>query len=567
MGRTAAARRWARPAALAALLAGCAAAPEASAPPRPSIASLWELAPSDASGGIVARDGALARVLEILDGFRRGPAEQELARQAKQRSLEPLMSPATWAAAGLDPSLGAAAFSWPDAGRGALLVLPVSDRARFRAAFHGVMRKVGEREVDDLGSGYVCAPTAGRYLCARATATIDAAVTPHASPLAAAVAELDPDDRGDLELYADARAPDLARARQQAEARAVGKLRGLSGAIKLRGDGAAARLHVFGHLAPALARGLTGAPPPPELSPTAAGAQTVVRFHVDPGAFPPSPTLDPAMRAELVDQLAGDLEIATGGGSFAGGSVIATLKDPARVEAFLKKLCAETGGTVRRYLLGQIKVRDHGCTAVLDPTLLLLPVKLSPVKLSGTVVDGRLVGLVGDAAEPSAKERSIEGLVGGLETRRALDDEEALVVFARNLALGPDVGAAAMFRAMSPLFTEERAAQLDALNDVGSRVFQVQLTARAVDGGAVASLDVMTFAADPPEARAAYDAALARRWAGDDAGYRAALAGIEAKFAGTRAARRAAEVRAGGPYLGAGALVLSALGSLARKKQ
>ena len=73
---------------------------------------------------------------------------------------------------------------------------------------------------------------------------------------------------------------------------------------------------------------------------------------------------------------------------------------------------------------------------------------------------------------------------------------------------------------------------------VARRGIDGAVPARVTDEGADFTLDLTGFAADPAPARAAYAAALARRFAGDDAGYRAALGAIEKGFPGTRAATK-----------------------------
>jgi len=70
----------------------------------------------------------------------------------------------------------------------------------------------------------------------------------------------------------------------------------------------------------------------------------VARVHGDLAAVVPADAkLEPRMRTELVDQLTGDFEIATSGSGVAGASVVASLKDPGRVERYVKERCVETG--------------------------------------------------------------------------------------------------------------------------------------------------------------------------------------------------------------------------------
>jgi hypothetical protein len=310
-----------------------------------------------------------------------------------------------------------------------------------------------------------------------------------------------------------------------------------------------------------------GAPPPAVLAPSAAGAPSVARVHADiEPLIPPTAQIEPRLRAELVDQLTGDFEIATSGSGIVAFAATALLKDAARVERYVKERCAETGGTERRYAIGKIAVSDHGCTAAFMPGLLLLPVNFSPLSLSVTVEGERLVILAGDGRTPTAAERSYGALVEGAEALRVLAGAEALVAFTRSPTMGPDIAPGKAWKAVVPLLDDGRVALLDAWGEVAARIYQVFAAARVEPSGGVAVLDVTTFAADPKEARDAYEAALALRSAGDEAGYKGALAGIEQRFPGTRAARRAALARAGTPYVGAGAALFMALGRLTPKK-
>lgn len=551
--------------ALASVIAGCTAPVTARAPRATARRALWDLAPSGASGGVVMRDGAAARALEMLAGFGELPAGTDHGADARRKIIEPLSTEAGWEHAGLDPALGAAAFSFPLKERGLVIVLPVRDRARFRAAFRLRSAVSGGREVDEHESGYLCAPAAGRYLCARSIEEIDAAAAPHEAGLSRSVQRLSLDDRGDVEIYGSPRVKEIAHLRESAKT--LGLLSGIATSIRFRRDGASVRTHVLGDTTTKLAASLAGAPPPKGMSPAAAGAPTVVRAHFDPAtAAAASTNMDPKVRTELAEQLTGDLEIATSGVGLFGASLVAPVRDAARVERYVKERCAEAGGSMRRYALDKITVTAHGCSAVLDPRMLLLPVSIDPVSISISVDGQRLVMLFGEAREPSADRRAWEALVDGDDVRRVLADAEALVAFTRSPIVGPDVGPAKAFKDMIPFLDEKALSFLDAWGEVGARIYQAVLAVRVTDDGIVAWADFTTFAGDPAGAREAYRAALVKRTAGDEAGYRAALADIEKRFPASRAAKRAAEVREGGPYLGAGALFLAMLGSIGRKK-
>jgi hypothetical protein len=536
---------------LGVLLAGCAAPPPPRAPVETAPRPLWELAPEGAAIGVVIHDGALARGLDLFDTLRVREASAQLGTAPSTKDAV--------ATLGIDPTLGAAVFAWPQNDRGLLVILPVRDRASLGKLTK--MRTITRdgRAIDELGNGYVCAPAAGRYLCARSLADLDAAAAPHESGLARAVARLPAEDRGDIEVYASPRASPIAHLRERV--RPFGLLTGLTAALRIRPDGGSARMHLLGSTE-AGAKALAGTPPL-GLGPIAAGATTVVRARFDARSLvPPSVAIEPRMRTELVEQLAGDVEMATSGSGVAAASLVAPVRDPARVERFVKERCAEAGGSMRKLGLTKIAVTDHGCSARFDPVLMLLPVAVPPIPLSLVVEGQRLVLLVGDAREPTPDQRAWETLVAGDEAKRALTGAAALVMLTRRPIIGPDVAPAKAFKEMIPFIGERATSLIDMWGDLGAHVYQALLTARIADDGIVFYGDFTTFAPDPPDARAAYEAALLERSRGDEARYRAALADIEQRFPGTRAARRAAEVKRSTPYLGAGALSLAAIAGL-----
>lgn len=528
--------------------------------PRP----LWELAPEGASAGIVVHDGALGKAIDLFDSLRTKEAADAKPvdlRDATSTAVAKRASRATWEAMGLDVTRGAAAFAWPQAERGVLVVLPVRDRAAFRKEVRAKARVVNGREIDDLGTGYLCAKAAGRYLCARSLDEIEAAEAPHEATLPRLVARLPAEDRGDMESFGGTRNKEIARLREKA--RPLGLLTGVATAVRFRDDGASMRVHIRGTTETANAKGLAGGPAPAGLSPVAAGASTLVRAHFDPAALiAPDTKMDPLVRSEIVEQLAGDLEVTTSGNGVAAASAVATLRDPERVRAYVKQRCADTGGTQRSSALDRITVIEHGCAARFDPTLLLLPVKMKPIPLTLTVEDKKLVFLLGDAREPGPEDRAWEGLVEGEEARRALSGNAALVAYTRRPIFGPEVAAGKAWKDLVPFVDERAQSSIDLWADLGAHIYQAVLTAHVAEDGIVFQGDILTFHGDPEGARAAYEAALVKRAAGDEAGFRAALAAIEERFPGSRAARRAADVRRGAPYVGAGAFLFGMLGSL-----
>jgi hypothetical protein len=117
-----------------------------------------------------------------------------------------------------------------------------------------------------------------------------------------------------------------------------------------------------------------------------------------------------------------------------------------------------------------------------------------------------------------------------------------------------------MIRDAIPLLGGRVADAVEAWNYAAAHVFEGLVRARVTDENAEITIELTTFGKDPPAAQEAYADAVAKRFVGDDVGYRAALASIEQRFPKTRAARRAAEVKARPSFLGVGTALLATLG-------
>ena len=531
--------------------------------PADRVAGLWDLAPADAVSGVVIHDGALARALALVADPDPSPARtgfEELAQDKSKLPFDPL-SPDAWAGAGLDPQKGAAAFNGAKKGHGIVFVLPVKDRALFRRAFGLFTRTEGGQEVDVLDDGdTVCAPAAGRYLCAHSLEVISQAAAPHASPLAEGAEGME--EHGEVELYMTRDDPSIAAMNHHEDS--MGWITGVTGTLRLRDDGATLHIAATGSLATPTARGLYAAIPPSDLLALAGGAATVGRIHVDPSQLlKKKKDLDPEVRSELVDQLTGDVEVLPGGPGFANATILLPVVDAPRVEAFVKKRCAEEGRKKEVRPLGDFKVEAHGCSAVFDTRRLTIPVKFPTVPVVIAVASGRLVVTIGEAQgapgpQAAADPRDGDGAEG--EAVKRLIDSETVLFFGHDLGIGPDVGPGTLFRDAIPLLGGRVAAAVEAWDYASAHISQALVRVKVTDEGVDFTVDLTGFGADPPAAREAYRAALARRFADDAAGYKAALAGIERRFPGTRAARRAAEVRKGAPFFGAGVALMGTLG-------
>jgi hypothetical protein len=523
------------------------------------VESLWDFAPRDAADGVVIHPGVFTRGLALAEKMQRHQTPHpKKAEEPDDEAPPPLKTVSDWERAGLDPEKDAAAFGWPSASRGALFVMPLGDREKFRAAFKAKTRSEGGREIDEVIGGYSCVMAIGRLLCAKKVADIDAAAARHSSPVAYAGEHLHPDDTGDIEIYATPEAAPVADMAK--EAKDIGKVIGVASAIRLREDGGSLRIHVLGEMVGPVARALAGAPPPKDRT-TPLGAPTVLRVHIDPSAASKeSDSFDPEDRHELVDQLTGDMEITTSGRGLLGAYISLDLKSPPRVEAYVRKKCKEMGSFKVGTGLRGIHVTEHGCAALFDSKLALLPVALDPIPVTADVQGTKLVVTIGEGRSPSEAERTLGGVAPETDAAFALGDQEALVAFTKSPWIGPNIGAGATFRKMFWFVGEETEARIDHFNDMMAHVAQAYVATRVAEDGVIVTGGFVTFDHDPPEVAAAYDYALQARAAGDVAVYNARLADIEQRFPKSLAAQRAAEVRKSVPYVGAGAVSIGLVG-------
>ena len=446
-----------------------------------------------------------------------------------------------------------------------LFVLPVVDRAAFRAAFHAKPLKPGPREGDDVMAGYPCATIIGRLACARDIADVDDAAARHSSPVTYGGEHLFADDTGDVEIFATPDAPNVAEMAR--DAKDYGKLEGVASAIKLRDDGATLHVHAqFGDLrSEGAAAAFTGsAPPKGRVAPF--GAPTTLRVHVDVvDAMSKTESLEDDDRHELVEQLTGDVEVATSGRGLFGAWAAFDLRAPARVEAYVKKKCKDAGSFKVGAGLRGITLTEHGCAAIFDSKVARLPVALEPIPVSAEVRGATLVVSVGGGAAGADALRTAAVVAPDTDASFAVADQEAVVAFTKSPWIGPNIGAGDALQHMFWFITQRDGADIDRLNDVAAHVAQEFFAMRVVDGGVVVDTGFVTFAHDPPEARAAYDAALASRARADVADYRARMAEIEGRFPGSLVAQRAAEVRTEQPFVGAGLVSIGIAGAWFRR--
>ena len=425
-----------------------------------------------------------------------------------------------------------------------IAVMPITNREALRKKVNGTVEKVGDKELDAMGPKGRCAEANGRYVCAETAEILLAALQPHDPPLAAAVKALPAEARGDIELYGEvAQMPQVQR---ELAASPFSKTTTGGASIRLEPDGVTMRVWGKGDYAE-VAKQYGSVAPPAELSGLTAGAQTVMRWKFEPSLLTAQmPASVPAggadMRGDLFDQLTGDVQLVTAGKGLVGGALIAKIKDAARVKKALGAMCAELKQATA---IANAKVDDNGCAGDIDFSKQNadLPVVRVGIALSGDVVlvtmgavdAGSLKGSVlNDVVSPEAKE-----ILGGSQT---------MALWSRSL----DVNIAALPKKLAEQLTQNpQASEIVAMvNWFASQVSEAAFGASVTPTGGQMVARIVTYAADPPEARAAYLSGLDKGAAGDTAGYAAALGEIETKYGGSLLARRAKLERGGRVVLG-----------------
>jgi hypothetical protein len=530
------------------------APPAAPAPPTPKYAdttALWAMAPANATSGVVIGDAVLPRLLAAANGLSTDLAGKTWAKklldgvaQARKEAPFDFLDAKAWANVGADPQKGFAVFFGPDSSEPLIAVVPITNREAFRKALDLTVQKVGDREYDGKGDKGRCTEANGRYVCGETAEIVEAALKPHDAALATAVKGLPAEARGDFELYGDvSKSPVL----QKGIAESPFAKTGTAGAsLRLEPDGTTIRVWGKGDYAE-IAKLYGGAAPPPELASMTAGAQTVMRWKFDPstmtGQMPANiPAGEVDLRTDLVDQLTGDVELVTAGKGLVGGAFIAKIKDAARVKKAIAAMCAQMK---QLPMMANQKADENGCSGDVDVTKEQpdLPVIRVGIALAGSVV----VVTIGDV-EAGTLKGSVMGDLVSAEAKEILGGAQTMALWSRSL----DVNVAGLPKKLADMLTqnEEVTQIITASNWFGSQIAEAALGANLTPTTGQMVVRIVTFAGDPPEARAAYLAALDKRAAGDTAGYTAAMGEIETKYGSALVARRAKLERSGRAVLG-----------------
>ncbi len=181
---------------------------EAPLPDMAKTNDLWSLAPGGTVLGVVAAPGSAARLHSMMSNVLTTAEArplglkvlQKLREEAKAEPVD-LLDAASIAKAGIDLSGGAALFMVGK--KNGYMVLPVSDRAAFRKITEGTLETIEELEVDRLDDDLFCAPKNDRYLCASSVAALKGFGSKTDGALAKQVAALPATYRGEVEVAMD----------------------------------------------------------------------------------------------------------------------------------------------------------------------------------------------------------------------------------------------------------------------------------------------------------------------------------------------------------------------------
>lgn len=518
---------------------------------------LWAFSPADAAFGVVVADGAFAKVQAMAAGAEKmlagGPGGAMVVAMIRKEAMAEIgldpFNPAAWAAnAGIDQSKGFAMFA--STGGNVAVVLPVSDPAKFRAAI--------KDNDGDLGDGHCVMAQPGRYVCSDKLEYAKQTVAKHDSPLAQRAAQLPSWLRGDVELVTHLASfpnamQELAPLRQALQT--VGTL---SMAANLDNGALSVRAWLEGKRGGPVG-GAMAALPGASLTGQSAGA--VNWFHLRlpmelilatvPASVPMGPGLD--FRRDVLDNLTGEIVTYSRGKHFLSENLVLALKDPAPVARAVEGACKLAMGAG---VIAKAKAGAGSCEGSIDlagamghdPELAAIAAGMPPVPISLAVSGKNLEmkfgwptppsGNAGDMASAGISKEIATGNWHGVWWGMALDP----------LGVAPSVLQQRVTKLLGGIDAEDRN-KLALIRWLYGHMYDAGLAFALREDGMYALMEVTTFAADPPAAYAAHEAALGKLVAADYDGYRLAIA-ANADLKGTLAGKHAAAVKGGAPVLG-----------------
>ncbi len=485
---------------------------EAPLPDMTKTNDLWSLAPKATVLGVVAAPGSAARLhsmmTSVLATTEARPLGvkllQELRSEAKAEPVN-ILDADSIAKAGIDLSGGAALFMVGK--KQGYMVLPVSDRAAFRKLAEGKLETVDGLEVDRLDDDLVCAPKNDRYLCASSVVLLKDFGSKADGELAKSVAALPATYRGEVEVVMDV--VGMKKVDADFDTDFDGQLSDPKlGIAALRfGNGAVTarmwfQVKALDKVAAAVAVSNTLSKSVAESRPS---GLISARFPVDSimADIPSGKKLAGLdMKADVVGNLTGEFAAFAPQSDSMWGRIAVGLKDSAPFKTLLNMGC----GMAPAAGIPGIKVTpgDGKCEALIDVSKLPLPdpaigkLFAEPVSITAEVKANRFELTIGKASK--IKKNSVSAL-----GQELMNKSWNFSLWAEGLALasGPDIPWGNL-----PGVLPETIEGIQLAVWMLAHVYEVGMAGAIRDDGIHGVFHVATYAGDPPEAYAAYEAAV-----------------------------------------------------------
>jgi|GEM_PF-4305451 len=567
---------WTAAIAMVGALGSCKRAAETAeeAPPdsRPSsrplgASEIWALAPENAAWGIVARDGALARLQGAIVAASGVAAGQDDARvlwatqvlPALEYTRLPLLDSAAMKEAGLDLARGGAVFFAADDSP-VLAIVPVGDVEALATRAGLETKNMGGRAVYyQPGKPWRCAMKEQRMLCAMTIEQVDAALDSIEHPLASTATLVPRKARGDIEMLVDLTNHD--RAREASHDAAPFWRSATTLAVALRLERGAGRVRAWMDGTPGPLLGELPGPLAPALQGLDVGStgMTRARLPLDallamgsvPEQIPLSPTFD--ARRDLLDHLTGDVAVTSRGDQL--GTIVAVARDPAALRGKLDEFCD---------VLASGDGIDRAASPADDCRLRLALARQNPLLAAFGQVEARL-HVTDDALVMSSGTGTVPAVPVGPHAASLLDDDSRIVAWGR--ALDPLAGAPAQIgAALFALAPADARPGIRAARWAAGHIHVLAAALHTDSRGAYAELLVVTALADAPGVTRAYQDAVRANVEGDRAENQRLLAAIAREHPNSYAGRFARLLEGDGLALGftAGIVAGIVVPSLAR---
>ncbi|MCP4449601.1 MAG: hypothetical protein GY811_30360 [Myxococcales bacterium] len=170
--------------------------------------ALWALAPSDTAVGMVVAPGTTLRLYEMAEELLRVVEARPLGREATREAREKMgelpfnvFDSAAFGSAGIHLGQGAALFL--DSKENVTIVLPVSNRDKFRSFSDAVEHTANGRSFDKLGDGFYCTNEKSLYVCMETPEQLTNLLEAGLSSFSEKVYALPASYRGDAEMVMD----------------------------------------------------------------------------------------------------------------------------------------------------------------------------------------------------------------------------------------------------------------------------------------------------------------------------------------------------------------------------